>query len=312
MTGAHVNADQTIASKPIWLRAAPFVFLILWSSGFACAKIGLQYSPPMTFLALRYALVLVVLAPLALILHPPLPRRPIDWLHVAVTGFLVQGVYFGFSYLAFWMGASAGSVALIVSLQPILVGLLAPRFAGEHVGWTRWLGLVLGLAGAAIVIVARYEVEVTTIAAMLCAVGALAGMTAGTLYEKRFGVSQHPVTANGIQYVVGLAFVAPLAFATETMNVTWTWQLIVTVLYLVVANSLVSMTLLLAMIRAGEASSVSALFFLVPPMAAVIAWVLLGEAMPPIAWLGMAVAAAGVLIATRGWPPLALPRRRAG
>jgi drug/metabolite transporter (DMT)-like permease len=298
--GEHAAAKA--GDKPLWLKAAPFIFLMLWSSGFACAKIGLQYSPPMTFLALRYALVLVMLAPLAILLRPPLPKRGIDYLHVAITGFLVQGVYFGFSYFAFWLGASAGSVALIVSLQPILVGLLAPRFAGEHVGWTRWTGLILGLAGAAIVIVARSEIEVTTAAAMICAVAALAGMTGGTLYEKRFGVSQHPVTANAIQYVVGLLFVLPLALASEDMRVDWTWQLIVTVLYLAVANSLISMTLLLAMIRAGEASRVSALFFMVPPMAAVIAWVLLGEAMPPVAWAGMAIAAAGVLIATRNWP----------
>ncbi len=300
--GSGGQAAASATGKPLWLKAAPFVFLMLWSSGFACAKIGLQYSPPMTFLALRYALVLVMLAPLAILLRPPLPKRGIDYLHVAITGFLVQGVYFGFSYFAFWLGASAGSVALIVSLQPILVGLLAPRFAGEHVGWTRWTGLILGLAGAAIVIVARSEIEVTTAAAMICAVGALAGMTGGTLYEKRFGVSQHPVTANAIQYVVGLLFVLPLALASEDMRVDWTWQLIVTVLYLAVANSLISMTLLLAMIRAGEASRISALFFMVPPMAAVIAWVLLGEAMPPVAWAGMAIAAAGVLIATRNWP----------
>lgn len=300
--GDGLSAAAVAEGKPLWLKAAPFVFLMLWSSGFACARIGLQYAPPMTFLALRYALVLAVLAPLALILRPPLPKRGVDYLHVAVTGFLVQGVYFGFSYFAFWLGASAGSVALIVSLQPILVGLLAPRFAGEHVGWTRWTGLVLGLIGAAVVIVARSEVEVTSAAALICATAALAGMTGGTLYEKRFGVSQHPVTANAIQYVIGLLFVLPLALASEDMRVDWTWQLMVTVLYLVVANSLISMTLLLAMIRAGEASRVSALFFMVPPMAAVIAWVLLGEAMPPVAWAGMAIAAAGVLIATRGLP----------
>ncbi len=311
MIRPHSTDPAASLPKPAWLRMAPFIFLMLWSSGFACAKIGLHYAPPMTFLAIRYAFVLLLLLPLAVIFRPPLPKRPVDYLHIAVTGFLVQGVYFGFSYLGFWLGASAGGLALIVSLQPILVALLAPRFAGERVGWTRWVGLVLGLAGAAIVIIARSEVEVTTLGGTFCAVGALAGMTAGTLYEKRFGVQQHPVTANAIQYLVGFGFVAPIAASLESFDVQWTPTLITVVLYLVVANSLVSMTLLLAMIRAGEASRVSALFFLVPPMAALIAWVLIGEAMPPAAWVGMAVAAVGVLIATRGWPPFRLLARPA-
>jgi drug/metabolite transporter (DMT)-like permease len=127
-------------------------------------------------------------------------------------------------------------------------------------------------------------------------------MTAGTLYEKRFGVAQHPVTSNLVQYAVGLAVVLPLAWAVEGMQVSWTGPMVGSLLYLAIGNSLVAVTLLLAMIRRGEASRVSALFFLVPPIAAVIAWLLIGESMPPIAWLGMALAAAGVAIANRPIP----------
>jgi drug/metabolite transporter (DMT)-like permease len=153
--------------------------------------------------------------------------------------------------------------------------------------------------GAVLVIMTRSAVDATSALGILCSFGALFGMTAGTLYEKRFGVAQHPVTSNLIQYAVGLAAVLPLAWALEDMQISWTGGMIASLLYLAVGNSLVSVTLLLAMIRRGEASRVSALFFLIPPIAALIAWALIGEAMPPLAWLGMALAAAGVAVASR-------------
>ncbi|MEX2629216.1 MAG: DMT family transporter [Tistlia sp.] len=288
--------------KPLWLRLAPAIFLLLWSGGFSFAKFGLENAEPITFLALRYALVLAVLLPVALVLRPPLPKRRIDWGHLAVVGFLIQAVYFGLSYYAFYLGISAGGVALIVALQPILVALAVPWSAGEKVPPLRWLGLLCGLAGAGLVIASRYAVEVTSLIGVLAAVGALFGITVATLYEKRFGLSHHPVTSNAVQYAVGLAAVLPLAFFTETMAVEWTLQLGAALAYLVIGNSLISVTLLLAMVRHGEASRVSALFFLVPPMAALIAWGLIGEVLPPLAWAGMALAACGVALVGRPGP----------
>jgi drug/metabolite transporter (DMT)-like permease len=130
-------------------------------------------------------------------------------------------------------------------------------------------------------------------------VGALGGMTAGTLYEKRFGVSQHPVTANTVQYLAGFGLTLPLALLLEERTVNWSLPFALSLLYLIVCNSLIALTLLLWMIRKGEVSRVSALFFLVPPMAALIGWVLLREEMPPLAWVGLGLAAAGVALATR-------------
>lgn len=289
---------------PLWLRFAPGIFLLLWSGGFAFAKNGLGYAEPITFLALRYLLVLAVLAPLVAVLRPSLPRRRIDWVHLAVVGLLIQVLYFGLSYLALWLGVSAGGVALIVSLQPILVGVLAPRLTGETLSRLRWVGLGLGLAGAALVILARSGVEPMSTLGVFCALGALAGMTAATLYEKRFGVAQHPVTSSSVQYAVGLALVLPLAWALEDMRVQWTADLLIALGYLAIGNSLISISLLLAMIRHGEASRVSALFFLVPPGAALIAWLLIGESLPAPAWAGMALAALGVGLAGRPAPRL--------
>jgi drug/metabolite transporter (DMT)-like permease len=296
---AHSVSPASPAATPAWLKAAPLLFLLLWSGGFAFAKIGLEHAPPMTFLALRYWFALMVLLVVLAIVRPPVPRRASDWGHLMVVGALVQGLYFSLSYFGFWYGVTAGTLALIVSLQPILVGLLAPQFVAERVGLARWLGLVLGLIGAAMVIVARSEIEVTSAVGLLCAAGALLSMTAGTLYEKRFGLHHHPVTSNTVQYLVGFLLVMPLALSVERMEVDWTPDFAVALAYLVIGNSLIAVTLLLAMIRHGEAARVSALLFMVPPMAALIAWGLIGEVMPPAAWAGMVVAAAGVALATR-------------
>ncbi len=285
--------------KPLWLALAPVTFLCLWSMGYVVAKIGLKYAEPMTLLVLRYTAVVLIMGVLFLILRPPLPKTPADWGHVAFVGFLIQAIYFGMSYFAFRAGVAAGTVALIMSLQPIIVALIAPRWSGEAISARMWIGLTLGLIGAGIVIIARSSIAAPSIFGFLfCALG-LAGITIGSLWEKRFGLSHHPVTANLIGFTAGLAFVTPLMLATETMQVNWTWEFTAALAYLVIGNSVIAVGLLLAMIRAGDVGKVSALFYLVPPMAAVLAWFLLGEVMPPLAWAGMAVAAVGVWMATR-------------
>ena len=286
-------------SSPFWSLMAPTIFILLWSGGFTALRAGLAYAEPLTYLALRYGLVLLVLVPLFVFLRPPLPRNPLEWTHQAVIGLLVQTLYFGLAYIAMRLGVSAGLQALIVSLQPILVGILAPGLVHERVGLIQWLGLGCGIIGAALVIISRSAVDAASASGILCSFGALLGMTAATLYEKRFGVAQHPVTSNLVQYAVGFAAVLPLAWALEGLQAVWTGRMIFALLYLAVGSSLIAVTLLLAMIRRGEASRVSALFFLIPPIAAVIAWLLIDEAMPPIAWLGMVLAAAGVAAAGR-------------
>lgn len=286
-------------TKPLWLIAAPAIFLLLWSGGFSVAKLGISHAQPMSFLSLRYACVCAVLAPLVVILRPPLPSQAMDWLHLAIVGFLIQTLYFGLSYFSFKAGVSAGGVAIIVCLQPILVGLIAPRFTGEKVSLMRWAGLALGMAGAATVVMARSNVDLAHPLGLAAAVGALLAITAGTLWEKRFGKSHHPVVSNAVQYVAGLAGTLPFALLFEDFQFTWNLPFVAALAYLVIGNSLVAMSLLLAMIRAGEVSRVSSLFYLVPPISALVAWPLLGEAMPPLGWLGFALAAAGVILARR-------------
>ncbi|MFT4192066.1 MAG: DMT family transporter, partial [Comamonas sp.] len=289
-------------ARPGWLKAAPAIFLLLWSSGFVFLKLGLAFADPLTFLALRYALVLAVVLPLVLWLRPAWPREAGVWGHLAVIGLLLQAGYFSLTYVSLDAGMSAGGIALITSQQPILVGLLAPWVAGERVAPVRWLGLALGVAGACLVVVAKSGgATATQWLAWAWAGLALLALTSGTLWEKRFGRSDvHPGVSNLVQYATGLLTVLPLAVWLEPLRVQWAapglWYALA---YLVLANSLVAMTLLLAMIRWGEAARVSALFFLVPPATAVIAALVLGEHIPALAWAGMLLAVIGIFLVTR-------------
>lgn len=295
MTSAELPGSTTSR----WLKAAPLLFLLLWSGGFIFLKLGLNYADPLTFLALRYACVVGILMVPFLWARPGLPATFEAWLHLAMVGLFLQAGYFSFTYLSLKYGLPAGIVALITSQQPIVIGLLAPAIAGERVDTVRWAGLVLGVAGACLVIFAKSSMGVAAPLGLVFAVLALISMAGGTLWEKRFAAPTHPVTANLVQCTVGLMVSAPLAFLLEPMHVQWSPGLFASLAYLVLGNSIVAISLLLAMIRNGEASRVSALFFLVPPVTATIAFVFLQEAIPPIARLGMLLAALGIYLVMR-------------
>ena len=151
---------------------------------------------------------------------------------------------------------------------------------------------------------ARGAIAVQNSFGPICAVVGLVGITVGTLWDKRFGVSHHPVAANLIQYAVGAVVTVPLAYMSEGMAIRWNGEFVAVMAYLVIGNSIIALGLLLAMIRVGEVSRVSALFYLVPPLSALIAWPLLGERLAPMAWLGMAIAAAGVALVSRKAKPV--------
>lgn len=289
-------SNETASGQRSWFTLAPFLFLLLWSGGFPAMKIGIDHADPFFLLFLRYFFSVLLLAPAFLIIRPPLPANGRQWFHLVMTGILLQVIYFSLCYTSVFMGISPGALALILSMQPILIGMFAPMVARETVTLLHWLGLALGLGGAVVVIMSRSTIEAHSTAGIIFAILSLISMTAATLYEKRFGTRQHPVTSNLVQYVVATACMLPIAFFAGDMHVDWAPPLIGVLFYLVVCNSIVSISLLMALIRRGQASKVSALFFLVPPVAAILSWIIIGEHMPLIAWGGMAVAALGVAI----------------
>ncbi len=287
------------AHQKIFVLIAPWVFLLLWCGGFTVAKIGFTGAEPFTLLSIRYGAVVLLLLPFYFYLKPALPKNLSGWLHVAWVGFLIQVVYFGTAWVSMSNGGSAASVALITSLQPILVALSVPYLAGEKVSLVRWTGLGLGLIGCVWVILANNEINLVSGTVFGFAVVALLGMTTATVWEKRYGLSHHVVVSSLIQYTVGFACTLPIAWFTETMEVTVTPAFAFALTYLVVCNSILAISLLLMMIRQGEVTRVSSLFFLVPPGTAVIALWVLGEPMSPMAWVGMLIAISGVWLVSR-------------
>ena len=280
-------------------RAAPFVFLILWSGGYGFAKLGLEHAEPMTLLALRYGLAVAALVPLALMRRTVWPTGMGHWAAVAMTGFLIQGVYFGLAYLAMKQGMNAGTTAIIMALQPALVAAAAPLIGGKQGGWLLWQGLGVGFCGVVLAVWSEGALGPSPIGAALLAIGALGGISAATLFEKARGRKTDPVAGGLVQYAVGFALVAPIALATENVKVDWQPGLIVALAWLVIGNSLISISLYIAMLARGDATRISALMYLVPPLAMALAWVLLGEALHPLALAGLALSALGVYIVTR-------------
>lgn len=283
---------------PLWLRLSPVAFLLLWASGYTAVRVAVDSTGPVFLLAVRYIGVLLVLIPVFLVLRPPLPATPAAWLHLIIVGALIQGVYFCLTNVAIGMDVSAAVLGIILGLQPILVALLVPRLSGERVDVRAWLGLLLGLAGAVVVVLARSGGGLGAVSwqGIGITVAALGFITAGTLWEKRFGTAQHAVTASLVQCSVALALSLPLALALEDCTIRWSLPFAVSLAYLVIGNSIIAMSLMLIMIRRGAAARVSALLFLVPPVSALIAWGLIGEPVPALAWPGMALAALGVAL----------------
>jgi drug/metabolite transporter (DMT)-like permease len=285
-------------------RAAlyPLLFVALWSTGFIGAKFGLPFAEPLTFLTLRYAIVLVLMGALALVMRAPWPRTLRDCVHISVTGFLVHGVYLGGVFIAIGHGLPAGVTAIVVGLQPVLTALGAGIFLGERVRPTQWAGLALGFVGVALVVAHKVVASASSgmvITMLLPALVALLAITAGTLYQKRFCPSFDLRTGSVIQFLPTLALTGLAAFATESMAVHWTPSFVFALGWLVLVLSLGAVTLLNVLIRSGSAVNVASLFYLVPPSTALIAWAIFGETLTGLALLGMVLTVLGVWLARK-------------
>ena len=275
------------------------LFVLLWSTGYIGAKYGLPYAEPFTLLFLRFVLALLLLVLLVLWFRPAMAMSRRERGHLMVSGLLLHGVYLGGVFAAIKLGLSAGLTALIVGAQPLLASLAAPLLFGERPGPLHWLGIVLGLCGIYLILGGAPDAGVA-LPALLAAVAALFGITAGTLYQKRF-CAQHDLLAVTVhQYLPTVAVFGLCALLLETREIDWTSQFVGALLWLVLALSLGAILLLTWLIKHGEAARVSSLFYLVPPVTAVEAWLLFGE---PLGWLkiaGIALVALGVYLVMRG------------
>jgi drug/metabolite transporter (DMT)-like permease len=277
----------------------PVVFVLLWSTGFIVAKYASPHAPPLAFLLWRYAAVVAVLLPIIAITGAPWPRNLVSWLHVAVVGVLLQATYLGGVWWAIAEGMPAGASALIVGTQPLLTAFLAGA-VGERASARQWIGLVLGFGGVALVLSDRLTLQGVGFLPLAVNLLALAGITAGTLYQKRFGVGVDLRTGSAIQFGASFLVTLPFVLASGKWRVDFAAEFWVALAWSVVVLSLVAMALLLTMIRRGRATEVASLMYLTPPATALLAWVLFGEALGPKAWAGVLVAMSGVALVLRG------------
>jgi drug/metabolite transporter (DMT)-like permease len=279
------------------LRAGfPALFVALWSTGFIAAKYGLPYAPPLTFLLYRFELVAALMLGIALATRAPWPREARQIAHVAVAGWLVHGVYLGGVFVALAGGMAAGMSAMLVGLQPLLTALFARLFLRERVTAWQWAGLVLGLVGVACV-VHQKAIWHGDLRGLLPSAIALAGISAGTLYQKRFCSRVDLRSGAVIQFGACALLYLPLAAWLEHAPVRWTGEFTFAMGWSVVVLSVGAISLLYWLLRHGAAAGVASLFFMVPPVTAIMAWLVFGETLGALAIVGMALIAVGVALA---------------
>ncbi len=290
----RVRASSSVISTLV----AP-VFVLLWSTGFIGAKFGLPYSEPLTFLSIRFGLVVGLMLIWVLASRAPWPSAP-QSRALLVVGGLLHGTYLGGVFTAIWLGLEAGLAALIVCMQPIISAILAHLFLQERMTRTQWLGLFMGLGGAVLVVSRKVGGEVGDWGGLGLCVAGLFAISIATIYQKKHCANAPMRSGAVLQYVGALAVVVPLAFIFETRTVEWTAEFVFALGWLVIVLSLGAVGLLMNLIRRGEAAKVASLFFLVPPCTALIAWAMFGEVLGWQAVLGVALTAIGVAMVMRG------------
>ncbi|MFZ5792564.1 MAG: DMT family transporter [Pseudomonadota bacterium] len=292
-------APAAPATARLLQAGAPGLFVVLWATGFAMARLGLPYAPPFTILLLRFIAVVAVILPVSLVTQAPWPRSWRQAAHVAVVGVLLQTAYLGGVYAAIAAGVPSGISALIVGLQPVLTAAVVGPFLGERVSARQWLGLALGFAGVALVLGEKLEFDRAQSWGVLFAVIGLVAITAATLYQKRFCGAVDLRTGAVIQYAAATLSTLPIVAWLGWGQVRWTGEFVLALGWLVLVLSLGAVSILTWLIRHGAASRVTSLFYLVPPVAALMGWVMFDERLAPPALFGMALAAAGVALVMR-------------
>jgi len=295
-------------SAPWVLRAMPGVFVLIWSTGFVVARLGMPNAPPLTFLSMRYALSVLCFGVWVWLARAPWPKGRVQWGHLAVTGVLMHAGYLGGVWAAVKAGIGAGTVALLVGLQPVLTAFWltlnagadarAGRPAVQRVAPWQWVGLVLGLGGLLLVVWRKLGAGEITPWNLALAVFALLSITTGTLYQKRFLAPCDVRTASTVQLLAALAVSLPLALL-ESEAIRWGPTFLGAMAWSVIGLTLGGGSLLYLLLQRGAATQVTSLMYLVPPCTALMAWALFNETLTPTMLAGMALTAAGVALVVR-------------
>jgi drug/metabolite transporter (DMT)-like permease len=282
-----------------WAAFMPVVFVLIWSTGFVVARFGMPFSPPLRFLAWRFALSVLAFGIWVLLSRAAWPRGRRQWMHLGVVGVLMHAGYLGGVWSAVKLGIGAGTSALIVGLQPVLTALwVSASGQGQRVALRQWLGLGLGLVGLVLVIWNKLgHGEVTPLNLGLC-LAALLAITTGTLYQKRHVAPCDVRTASTVQLTAAFAVVLPLALL-ESEALQLQPALLGAMAWSVLVLTLGGSSLLYMLLQRGAATAVSSLMYLVPPCTALFAWMLFGETLSATVLVGLVLAAAGVALVVR-------------
>ena len=272
-------------------------FVAVWGFGYVATKVGLQYAPPFTFLTLRFAFGLACLLPVVLVLRPAWPKDRVELGHLVVAGLLMHAVQLGGSHYAQYLGMSAGVSALIISCQPLVTAVVAERFLKEKLARRQWFGIALGLAGVALVVWHKIDIREVGAGSLAGALIALAGVTAATLYQRRFSPHADLKAASVVQFAASVVVLAPLAVAVEGFRVHWAWQMAAAIAFLVIFASILAVNALHTLMRHHEATRVTSMMYLPPVFAVVAELALFGVVPSALAFAGMALTCAGVALA---------------
>jgi drug/metabolite transporter (DMT)-like permease len=299
MTMSAGPATEPGGAPPWLITAMPAVFVLIWSSGFVVARLGMPHAPPLTFLAWRYAWSVLAFSVWVAISRPAWPRNPAQWLHLAVTGALMHAGYLGGVWAAVKAGLSAGTSALIVGLQPVLTALwIAYSGQEQRLSRVQWLGLALGFCGVLLVVWRKLGLGEVTAWNFGLAIFALLSITVGTLYQKRHVLPCDVRTANLVQLLTALLITAPLALL-ETESIQLEPGFFAAMAWAVLVSTVGGSSLLYMLIARGAASRVTSLFYLTPPCTALMAWLLFREPLSVLTLAGLVLTALGVWLVVR-------------
>ena len=293
------------APQQLLLVGAPSLFVVLWSTGYISARLGLPYAEAGTFLMMRFALAAIFMAAFVVASRAPLPTSLREWAHCAVVGALVHGLYLYGGFASIQEGLTPTTIAVVVGMQPVITAVLIAPILGEAVNIRQWGGFFLGTVGVVLVIVANFASigfgsgAPAVFLSLICVLS----ISVGTLYQKRFCASVDLRSGTMIQLIMAAVMMWGISSWFETGHVEWTGTFVFALLWSVLVLSVGAYTLLWWLVRRKTATNVVSLFFLMPPVTAVFDWLLFDQRVSLITLMGIVIAVAGIVIVIRYGPP---------
>lgn len=286
-----------VRARHRWFDAfLAWYFVAIWGSGFLASKIGMLYAPPFTFLTTRFLFGIACMIPIVLVTHARWPSSRRELGHVIVAGLLMHAIHLGGSHYTQYLGVSAGITAVLLTVQPLLTALIASRWMGERLSPRQWLGIAVGFGGVVLVVWHKIDIREMTVGSLMAVIVALLAVTAGTLYQRVFCQHVDLRTASLLQFVASAVVLAPLAWLVEGFRINFAWPMFGAIVFLVIGASILAVSALHTLMRHGEATRVTSLFYLTPVFAVVLEFFLFKVVPSAFSMIGIAITCAGVAL----------------